>query len=46
MNSQAIVTWTVNQETVLRKLIHENQVHGIVTDRADLALFLRNKMKG
>lgn len=44
LNSQAIVTWTVNREMVLRKLIHENQVHGIVTDRADLALFLRNKL--
>ncbi len=39
-----VFVWTVNDEEMIRKLLHDERVAGIITDRPDLAISLRQKM--
>jgi glycerophosphoryl diester phosphodiesterase len=39
-----VFVWTVNDEEMIRKLLQDERVDGIITDRPDLALSLRQKM--
>ena len=43
-NHQAVFVWTVNDEEMIWKLLHDRNVYGIVTDKPDLAVSLRNKL--
>jgi len=39
-----VFVWTVNDEEMIRKLLHDDRVDGIITDRPHLAISLRQKM--
>lgn len=39
-----VFVWTVDDEEMIRKLLHDERVDGIITDRPDLAISLRQKM--
>jgi glycerophosphoryl diester phosphodiesterase len=41
-----VFVWTVNDEKMIRKLLHDERVVSIITDRPDLALSLRQKIMG
>jgi len=39
-----VLIWTVNDEEMIRKLLHDERVDGIITDRPDFAMLLRQEM--
>ena len=39
-----VFVWTVNDEEMIRTLLHDERVDGIITDRPDVAISLRQKM--
>jgi len=39
-----VFVWTVNDEEMIRKLLHDGRVAGLITDRPDPAISLRQKM--
>jgi len=39
-----VFVWTVNDEKMIWKLLHDERIDAIITDRPDLAIALRNKM--
>jgi glycerophosphoryl diester phosphodiesterase len=39
-----VFVWTVNDEEMIRKLLHDERIAAIITDRPDLAISLRQKM--
>jgi glycerophosphoryl diester phosphodiesterase len=39
-----VFVWTVNDEEMMWKLLHDKRVHAIVTDKPDLAVSLRKKL--
>jgi glycerophosphoryl diester phosphodiesterase len=39
-----VFVWTVNDEAMMWKLLHDKRVHAIVTDKPDLAVSLRKKL--
>ncbi len=43
-NKKPVIVWTVNDEETIRKLLHDRRVYAIVTDKADLAVSLREKL--
>ena len=38
-----VFVWTVNDEETIWKLLHDRRVYAIITDKPDLAVFLRKK---
>ena len=42
---QPVIVWTVNDEEMIRRLLNEKGVYGIVTDQPDLAVSLRKKLQ-
>jgi len=42
---QPVIVWTVNDEEMMRRLLNEKGVYGIVTDQPDLAVSLRKKLQ-
>ena len=42
--NRPVFVWTVNDEGMIRKFLHDGRVCAIVTDRADLAVSLRKKL--
>jgi glycerophosphoryl diester phosphodiesterase len=38
-----VFVWTVNDERAIWKLLHDGRVHGIITDKPELAVSLRKK---
>ena len=43
-NDKPVFVWTVNDQEMISKLLRDRRVHGIVTDKPDLALSLRRKL--
>ena len=43
-NKKPVFVWTVNEEEMIREMLHDRRVWAIVTDRVDLALSLRKKL--
>ena len=43
-NSKYILVWTVNEAKMIEKLLQDQRVRGIVTDKLDLALQVKNKI--
>ncbi len=41
---KAVFVWTVNDKEKILKLLRDKRVHGIITDRPDLAVSLRKKL--
>ena len=41
---QPVFVWTVNDEEMIWKLLHDRRVHAIITDKPDLAVSLRKKL--
>jgi glycerophosphoryl diester phosphodiesterase len=39
-----VFVWTVNDEEMIRKLLHDGRVAGLITDRPDFAMLLRQEM--
>ena len=39
-----VFVWTVNDEEMIRKLLQDERVDGIITDRPDFAMLLRQEM--
>lgn len=39
-----VFVWTVNEQRKIRKMLHDERIDGIITDRPDLAISLRQKM--
>jgi glycerophosphoryl diester phosphodiesterase len=42
-NKKPVFVWTVNDQATLEKLLRDDRVTGIVTDKTDLGVLLRNK---
>ncbi len=42
-NGKRVWVWTVNDQEMILKLLRDKRVHGIVTDKPDLALPLRSR---
>lgn len=40
-----IFVWTINEEKVIKELLEEPMIIGIITDKSDLAVGLKNKLK-
>ncbi|MDJ0633728.1 MAG: glycerophosphodiester phosphodiesterase family protein [Xenococcaceae cyanobacterium MO_188.B29] len=40
-NNKSIFVWTVNQEKIIRKLLKDKRITGIITDQPDLAVHLK-----
>lgn len=45
IHNKSIFVWTVNEEKVIEKLLQESMIVGIITDKSDLAVGLKNKLK-
>jgi glycerophosphoryl diester phosphodiesterase len=43
-NHKPVFVWTVNDEEMIWKLLHDKRVYGVITDRPDLAVSLRKKL--
>ena len=43
-NKKPVFVWTVNEEEMIRKLLHDRRVYAIITDKVDFAVLLRKKM--
>jgi len=43
-NKKPVLVWTVNDQEMIRALVRDGRVYGIVTDRVDLAVSLRKKL--
>ena len=43
-NKKPVFVWTVNEEEMFRKLLHDRRVYAIVTDKAEIAVSLRKKL--
>jgi glycerophosphoryl diester phosphodiesterase len=43
-NNKSVFVWTINTRSRLEKLLKDERVEGIITDRSDLAVLLRNKL--
>jgi glycerophosphoryl diester phosphodiesterase len=41
---EPVIVWTVNDEEMIRRLLQDKRVYGIVTDRPELAVSLRKKI--
>jgi glycerophosphoryl diester phosphodiesterase len=39
-----VFVWTVNDEEMIRKLLHDKSVYAIITDKPELAVSLRRKL--
>jgi glycerophosphoryl diester phosphodiesterase len=39
-----VIVWTVNDEEMIRKLLRDTRIYGIITDKSDLAVSLRKEM--
>jgi len=39
-----VFVWTVNDEEMILKLLNDERVYGVITDRPDLAVSLREKL--
>lgn len=42
--NKPVIVWTVNNEETIWELLHDGRVYAIVTDRADLAVSLQEKL--
>jgi glycerophosphoryl diester phosphodiesterase len=42
--NRPVFVWTVNEEKKIWKMLHDERIDGIITDKPDLALSLRKKM--
>ena len=42
--NKPVFVWTVNDHRKIWKMLHDERIDGIITDRPDLAIALRNKM--
>jgi glycerophosphoryl diester phosphodiesterase len=42
--NKAVFVWTVNDEKMIWKLLHDERIAAIITDKPDLAISLRQKM--
>ena len=43
-NNNPVFVWTVNEEEMIRKLLQDGRVYGIVTDKVDFAVSLRKEI--
>ena len=43
--NKSIFVWTVNDQKMIWNMLHDERIDGIITDRPDLAISLRNKMR-
>jgi glycerophosphoryl diester phosphodiesterase len=43
-NHLPVFVWTVNDEEMIRKLLHDKSVYAIITDKPELAVSLRRKL--
>jgi len=43
-NNKPVFVWTVNDEEMMWKLLHDRRVYAIITDKPDLAVSLRKKL--
>ena len=43
-NSKNILLWTVNEEKIIENLLRDERIEGIITDKSDLAVQLKNKI--
>jgi glycerophosphoryl diester phosphodiesterase len=43
-NKKPVFVWTVNEEEMILKLLHDRRVYAIVTDKVDFAVSLRKKI--
>lgn len=41
---RSVFVWTVNDEEMMAKLLKENRVNGIITDKPEVALDMKNRM--
>ncbi len=44
-SQKPVFVWTVNDEEMMWKLLHDRRVYAIITDKPDLAVSLRNKLQ-
>jgi len=42
--NKPVFVWTVNDEKMIWKLLHDERIAAIITDKPDLAISLRQKM--
>jgi glycerophosphoryl diester phosphodiesterase len=42
--NKPVFVWTVNDQRKIWKMLHDERIDGIITDKPDLAVSLRNKM--
>jgi glycerophosphoryl diester phosphodiesterase len=42
--NQGVFVWTVNDEKMIWKLLQDERIDGIITDKPDLAISLRNRV--
>ena len=45
INNKSIWVWTVNEEKIIEKFLQDRRIAGIITDKSDLAVQLKNKLK-
>ena len=45
INNKYVWVWTVNEEKIIEKFLQDRRIAGIITDKSDLAVQLKNKLK-